>query len=76
MKDGTWHAYDLIVDRVSLVKNYRTQFKKIIRSSAYQELVRRLRERTVGEDKKKKAALTTIHRSRKSYLPSYASVTQ
>ncbi len=50
MRDGTWHAYDLIVDGVSLVKNYRSQFEKIIRSSSYQELVRRLRERTVGED--------------------------
>jgi phospholipid transport system substrate-binding protein len=59
MRDGTWHAYDLIVDGVSLVKNYRSQFEKIIRSSSYQELVRKLRERTVGEDKKKKAALTT-----------------
>jgi phospholipid transport system substrate-binding protein len=48
MKDGTWHAYDLVVDGVSLVKNYRSQFEKIIRSSSYQELVRRLRERTVG----------------------------
>ena len=57
-KDGTWHAYDLVVDGVSLVKNYRSQFEKIIRSSSYQELVHRLRERTVGEDKKKKAALT------------------
>jgi|CXWL01.1.fsa_nt_gi phospholipid transport system substrate-binding protein len=58
MRDGTWHAYDIIVDGVSLVKNYRSQFDKIIRSDSYQELVRRLRERTVGEDKKKKTALT------------------
>jgi phospholipid transport system substrate-binding protein len=59
MRDGTWHAYDLVVDGVSLVKNYRSQFEKIIRSSSYQELVRKLREPTVGEDKKKKAALAT-----------------
>jgi phospholipid transport system substrate-binding protein len=45
-----WHAYDLVVDGVSLVKNYRSQFEKIIRTSSYQELVRRLRERAVGED--------------------------
>ena len=63
MKDGTWHGYDLVVDGVSLVKNYRSQFEKIIRSSSYQELVRKLRERTVGEDKKKKAALTTAPHS-------------
>ena len=62
-KDGTWQAYDLIVDGVSLVKNYRSQFEKIIRSSSYQELVRRLRERTVGEEKKKKAALVTAPHS-------------
>jgi len=30
VKDGTWHAYDLVVDGVSLVKNYRSQFEKII----------------------------------------------
>lgn len=57
VKDGMWHAYDIIADGVSLVKNYRSQFDKIIRSDSYQELVRRLRARTVGEDKKKKAAL-------------------
>ena len=63
VKDGTWHAYDIIADGVSLVKNYRSQFDKIIRSDSYQELVRRLRERTVGEDKKKKASLTTVAHS-------------
>lgn len=62
-KDGTWHAYDLVVDGVSLVKNYRSQFEKIIRTSSYKELVRQLRERTVGEEKKKKAALATAPHS-------------
>lgn len=51
-KAGKWHAYDIIVDGVSLVKNYRSQFASIIRSSSYDELARRLRERTVTEDKK------------------------
>jgi phospholipid transport system substrate-binding protein len=63
MKDGTWHAYDLIVDGVSLVKNYRSQFETIIRSSSYQELVRRLRGRTVSADEKKKASLTAVPHS-------------
>lgn len=58
LKDGTWHAYDIVADGVSLVKNYRSQFDKIIRADSYQELVRRLRERTIGEEKKKKASLT------------------
>lgn len=63
IRDGTWHAYDLVVDGVSLVKNYRSQFEKIIRTSSHQELVRRLHERTVGEDKKKKVSLTALPHS-------------
>jgi len=54
VKDGRWHAYDIVVDGVSLVKNYRSQFDKIIRADSYQELVRRLRDRTVTEERKGK----------------------
>jgi hypothetical protein len=36
------------------VKNYRSQFEKIIRSDSYEELVHRLRDRTVVEEKKEK----------------------
>lgn len=56
LKEGRWHAYDLIVDGVSLVKNYRSQFEKIIRADSYQELARRLRDRTVGSDHKGKSS--------------------
>jgi len=51
-KAGRWYAYDIIADGVSLVKNYRSQFDKIIRSDSYDELVKRLRDRTVAEEKK------------------------
>lgn len=54
LKENRWHAYDIIVDGVSLVKNYRSQFEKIIRADSYQELLKRLRERTVTEETKKK----------------------
>jgi len=53
-KAGRWYAYDIIADGVSLVKNYRSQFDKIIRSDSYEELVTRLRNRTVAEEKKEK----------------------
>lgn len=53
-KAGRWYAYDIIADGVSLVKNYRSQFDKIIHSDSYEELVKRLRDRTVGEEKKEK----------------------
>jgi len=54
LKKGRWQAYDIIADGVSLVKNYRSQFKKVIRDSSYKELVRKLRERTLADDTKKK----------------------
>ena len=46
LKDSRWWIYDIVVDGVSLVKNYRDQFERIIRSSSYAELVVKLRERS------------------------------
>jgi phospholipid transport system substrate-binding protein len=54
LKGGRWHAYDIVADGVSLVKNYRSQFNKIIRESSYQGLVEKLRDRTVTEERKEK----------------------
>lgn len=53
-KDGRWYAYDIVADGGSLVKNYRSQFDKIIGSESYAELSTRLRNRTVTEEAKKK----------------------
>jgi len=44
-KDGRWLIYDVSVEGVSLVGNYRTQFNQIIRTSSYEELVRKLKSR-------------------------------
>jgi phospholipid transport system substrate-binding protein len=40
--EDRWQAYDLNVDGVSLVTNYRTQFDRVIRSQSYEALVARL----------------------------------
>jgi phospholipid transport system substrate-binding protein len=40
-----WYIYDVILENVSLISNYRAQFDKIIRTSSYGELVKRLQER-------------------------------
>jgi phospholipid transport system substrate-binding protein len=53
VKDSRWSAYDIIIDGVSLVSNYRSQFHKIIRESSYEELVNKLRERSIPPDTKK-----------------------
>jgi len=41
--DGSWRVFDLHVDGVSLINNYRTQFNSIISRSSYPELVNRLK---------------------------------
>lgn len=47
-KRGTqWLIYDFSVEGVGLVSNYRTQFNEIILKSSYQELVRRLKTKSV-----------------------------
>jgi phospholipid transport system substrate-binding protein len=38
-----WMAYDVAVQGVSLIANYRAQFNKIIQTSSAQTLVQRLR---------------------------------
>lgn len=40
-----WLAYDVSIEGVSLVANYRGQFNRILQTSSYAELVRRLRAR-------------------------------
>jgi len=43
---GDWRVYDIVVDEISLVHSYREQFNKIIRTSSYEELVAKLRQKT------------------------------
>jgi phospholipid transport system substrate-binding protein len=45
-KSDDWFVYDVIADGVSLVKNYRSQFDKIIRESGYPQLVEDLRKKS------------------------------
>src|SRR5262249_59661502 len=43
-KEGDrWRAYDVVIEGVSLVSNYRTQFNKIIQQSGYGELLNKLK---------------------------------
>ncbi len=44
-RSDDWKVYDVVVDGVSLVRNYRGQFSKIIRSSSYEELLKKLRQK-------------------------------
>jgi len=38
-----WQIYDIVIENISLIGNYRSQFDRIIRASSYGELAKRLR---------------------------------
>jgi|YNPBryunderm2012_1023409.scaffolds.fasta_scaffold03853_2 phospholipid transport system substrate-binding protein len=44
-----WKVYDLVIEGVSLVSNYRSQFNKIIRNHSYQDLVKRMKIKQAEE---------------------------
>lgn len=45
--DGKWRVYDIVADNISVVNNYRSQFNRIIINSSFEELVKRLREKSI-----------------------------
>jgi phospholipid transport system substrate-binding protein len=53
-----WLVYDVIIEGVSLIANYRTQFNKIIQTSSYQELVRKMKTKQAefSDDKHRTSA--------------------
>ncbi|HZA53254.1 MAG TPA: ABC transporter substrate-binding protein, partial [Candidatus Udaeobacter sp.] len=42
---GEWRVYDVIVENISMVNNFRSQFNRVIANSSYEELIRRLRHK-------------------------------
>jgi phospholipid transport system substrate-binding protein len=44
-RDGRWKVYDVVLDGVSLVDNYRAQFHKVIGRTSYADLVNEMRAR-------------------------------
>lgn len=51
-----WRVYDVAIEGVSLVANYRTQFNKILQTGSFSELLQRLRTRQLEAASEKPAA--------------------
>jgi len=47
LRDGRWRAYDVLLDGVSFVSTFRSEFERIIQQSTYAGLVEKLRKRAV-----------------------------
>lgn len=48
-RDGAWAAHDVVIDDVSIVGTYRTQFNKIIQTQSYEALVKKMRIKQESE---------------------------
>ncbi len=44
--DGQWMVYDLVVEGVSLVANYRSQFARMLESGTFESLLQELEKKT------------------------------
>lgn len=40
--NGAWKAYDMVIDQVSLIRNYRTQFNRILRTKSFDYLIKKM----------------------------------
>ncbi len=45
-----WRVYDVVIEQISLVNNYRSQFGAILQKSSFQDLLARLREMVKSSD--------------------------
>jgi len=45
IRDGRWRVYDVLIDGVSFVSTYRSQFDRIITAESYETLVSKLRQK-------------------------------
>ena len=44
-ENGAWRVYDFVIEGVSMIRNYRSQFTKIIRKDSYEVLVQKLTDK-------------------------------
>jgi len=51
--DKEWKVYDVVIENVSIVNNYRSQFARIINRSAFEGLIRALKEKTLAKEKER-----------------------
>ena len=46
--DKDWKVYDVVIENISVVNNYRSQFNRLISKSSYEDLVRTMKEKSLS----------------------------
>ena len=55
-ENGDWQVYDFVIEGVSMIRNYRSQFTKIIRKDSYEVLVQKLTDKINELEQRPKAS--------------------
>ena len=45
-RNGDWKIYDVVIENISLINNYRAQFNRVLAKSSYEDLVNRMKGKT------------------------------
>ena len=48
-ENGVWRVYDVIVEGVSFIDNYRSQFSSMLASSTFDDLLRKMKEKNAQQ---------------------------
>ena len=48
--DKDWKVFDIFTDDVSLVKNYKRQFRRVIKEEGWNGLIERMEKKLAAED--------------------------
>jgi phospholipid transport system substrate-binding protein len=43
---GDWKVYDVVVENISLVNNYRSQFNRVLANASFDDLMRKMQQRS------------------------------
>ena len=54
-KNGRWVVYDVLIEGISMIKNYRDQFRDILSKGDPQTLIERVQAKALEQKEKKKA---------------------
>jgi phospholipid transport system substrate-binding protein len=49
LTDKEWKVYDMVIENVSIVNNYRSQFARVINKSSFEGLIRAMKEKTLSK---------------------------
>lgn len=54
-RNADWKVYDVVIENVSVVSNYRSQFNRILSGASFDELLKKLRETRVRQVQAKRS---------------------